>query len=335
MKKIALLLAGLSSIMVTGCKEKGVVESPTFSSYSKVASFEFFNAKKNAALNENVVLRIANFGEDSNTSFSYSSKLVAETKSKKTRNGDGTDLTLNETTLNVNEDNEGSFDSVNYAFAFVEKYKNVLNEKYVGSQENNEDAFTQHINRQYQKEKVDEEEKISIFNMYLKTHTVSDVAGENITRVAASYANDKVIPTFGDFPDEATWGKYSDTRKQDFKFYVDDKTLTMVTSSLTETEQKDTIDGEEKTTLKTKTETKRTNQLIVTSKEIRYRTYEVSKSSVERIDYFTNRIISETVTTNYVASFEGSLKIDSKISLKLEDPSGYKDGNDSIDIYIA
>ena len=334
MKKIAILLTTLSLIMVTGCKEKGPVESPSFSSYSKLCSFDFFTTHKKNAIKENPILRAALADGTTSPSFSYSSKLVTESKTKKTRNGDGTDLTLSETTINVNEDNEGSFDSTNQAFAFVEKYKNVVNEKYTGEQENQEDAFTQHINRQYQKTTVGEEEKISIFNMYLKTFTVSDIAGEHLAKVSSIYAYEKVVPTFSDFPDEAAWAKYSDTRKEDFKFYVDDRALTMVNTTTVETEQKEIIDGEEKITLKTKTETKRTNQLIVNSKEIKYRTYEVTKSSVERIDYFTNKIINETITTNYVASFEGSLKIDSKISLKLEDSSSYKEGNDTIDIVV-
>ena len=335
MKKLVLLVAGLSLIMVTGCNEKGPVESPSFASYGKLTSYESFNEKKLALLEENSVLRTALATDTETPSFSYSSKLVAESKAKKTRNGDGTDLTLNETTINVNEDNEGSYDAVNEAFAFVEKYKNVINEKYTGNQENAEDAYTKHINRQYQKAKVNEEEKISIFNMYLKTYTVSDVDAVHLARVSSAYAINNVMPTYSDFPDETTWGKYSDTRKADFKFYIDDKTLTMVNNTTVETEQKDMIDGEEKITMKTKTEIKRTNQLIINSKEIKYRTYEVTKSSVERIDYYSNRIIYETVTTNYIASFEGSLKIDSKISLKLEDPSSYKQGNDTIENYIA
>ena len=89
----------------------------------------------------------------------------------------------------------------------------------------------------------------------------------------------------------------------------------MVVNSVVETEQKDTIGGQEKITMKTKTETKRTNQFIVTNKEIKYRFYEVTKSNIERIDYFTNKIVSETVTTNYISSFDGGLKLDGKISL--------------------
>ena len=335
MKKIALLFAGLSLIMVTGCKEKELVESPSFASYSKQASYEFFTAKKKAALTENTVLKTATTKEDEASSFTYSSKLVTESKTKKTRNGDGSDLTLSETTINVNEDNEGSYDASNGAFAFVEKYKNVVNEKYTGDQENSEDAFTQHINRQYQKTKVEEEERIAILNMYLKTFTVTEVDAVNLGYVASLYAFDKVIPTYSDFPDEVTWSKYSDARKGDFKFYVDDKTLTMVNTTTVETEQKEMVDGEEKVTLKTKTETKRTNQLIATTKEIKYKTFEQTKSSVERTDYFTNRIITETITTTYLASFEGSLKLDGKISVKLEDPSSYKEGNDTIEIYVA
>ena len=335
MKKVVLLIAGLSLIMVTGCKEKGLVESPSFSSYSKQTSYESFTTKKKAALTENPILKTATTKEDEASSFTYSSKLVTESKTKKTRNGDGSDLTLSETTINVNEDNEGSYDSTTGAFAFVEKYKNVINEKYAGDQENSEDAFTQHINRQYQKATVEEGEKIAIFNMYLKTFTVSEVDASNLGYVSSLYAFDKVMPTYSDFPDELTWSKYSDTRKADFKFYVDDKTLTMVNTTIVETEQKEMVDGEEKITLKTKTETKRTNQLISTNKEIKYKTFEQTKSSVERTDYFVNRIITETITTTYLASFEGSLKLDSKVSVKLEDPASYKEGNDFIEIYVA
>lgn len=335
MKKVALLLSVLSLALVTGCKEKGPVESPSFASYSKVFSFEFFNSKIKASLNENSIIRTALTEEESATSFSYSSKLTTESKTKKTRKGDGADLTLSETTINVNEDNEGSYDSENMAFAFAEKYKNVINEKYTGEQESNEQAYTQHINRQFQKAKKEEQEKIAVFNMYLKTCTVTDIDATNLATVSCRYALEHLVPTIGDFPDEAMWAKYSDTRKEDFKFYVDDKTLTMVVNSVVETEQKDTIDGQEKITMKTKTETKRTNQFIVTNKEIKYRFYEVTKSSIERIDYFTNKIVSETVTTNYISSFDGGLKLDNKISLKLEDPGSYKEGNDSIDFYTA
>lgn len=335
MKKVALLLSVLSLALVTGCKEKGPVESPSFASFSKVVSFEFFDSKIKAALNENPIIRTALTEEESATSFSYSGKLVTESKSKKTRNGDGADLTLSETTINVNEDNEGSYDSNSGAFAFVEKYKNVINEKYTGEQESNEQAFTQHINRQFQKAKKEEKDNIAVFNMYLKTCTITDIDATNLATISCKYALEHLIPTIGDFPDEDIWAKYSDTRKADFKFYVDDKTLTMVVNSVVETEQKNTIDGEEKITMKTKTETKRTNQFIVTNKEIKYRFYEATKSSVERIDYFTNKIVNETVTTNYVSSFDGGLKLDNKVSLKLEDPSSYKEGNDNIDFYTA
>lgn len=331
MKKLAILCAALSLIMVTSCKEKGPVESPSFSSYGKTATYAAFTEKKNELLTTYSVLKTVTTDENSAPSFSYSSKLVAETKSKKTRSGDGSNLTLTETTINLNEDNEGSYDSNNEAFAFVEKYKNVINEKYTGGQENAEDAYTQHINRQYQKTSVDGEEKIGIFNIYLRTFTVSDVEGSKIAKVSSQYAYNRVLPTIGDFPSEEVWEKYSDTRKADFKFYVDDKVLTMVYTTKIETEQKEVIGGEEKVTLKTKTETKRTNQVVSSNKDVKYRTYEVTKSSVERIDYFTNRIISETVSTEYIASFEGTLTIDSKVSVKLEDSSSYKEGNDIIE----
>ncbi len=329
MKKIYLLIAAIPLILLSSCKEKGPVESPSFSSFGKEISFEAFFEKRSAAPTTNPVVNAATSSESA-PSFSYSSKFSSELNTVRSRSGDGGSLTLNDTMIDKNRDTSGSFDSSIRAFAYVEKNKNVTNEKITGGQNSGEEAYTEHINRQYQVGTLNEQEKIYIFNMYLKTYSITDLDGNLFSRISSSHASNDVLSPLSEIPDETTWSRFSDEKKQEYKFYADGKTLTMAINSSVEIEQKEVIDGEEKTVLKSKTDQKKTYQFIFDEKEVKCRYYEESKSSVEKISYYTNRIISETIKTNLVSSFEGNIKVDSKVSLKLEDASSYRPGHDLI-----
>ena len=334
MKKALLLLASISLVLLTGCQEKGPVESPSFASFGKETTFAAFDVRRNSLPSVNPIVNGYVTPGVEVPSFSYSSQSKYEITTLRRRSGDGGALTLSEITTDVNRDNAGSYDSTNEVFAFVEKNKYVSNEKYTGAQNSAEDAYTEHLNRQYQKGTIEEEDKIFIFNIYLKTYTPTDYNSELIPQVSATHACERALSPLAEIPDVATWGKFSDNKKKEYKFYADGKTVTMTVESVVETEQKDTIDGEEKVTLKSKTETKRTCQFIIDEKEMKCRFYEEAASSVERIDYFVNRIVSETITTKSVSAFEGNLKIDNKISLKQEDQNAYRPGDDRVDIAV-
>ena len=121
MKKIILLTAFISLSLLSGCKEKGPIESPTFSSFGKEITFEAFTVRRNSIGEVNPIANGATQLDASVPSFSYSSKSNYELETARTRKGDGGTLMLNDTTLNISQDYSGSFDSQNEAFAYVEK----------------------------------------------------------------------------------------------------------------------------------------------------------------------------------------------------------------------
>ena len=334
MKKMKIITLISLFAVLTACSEKSTVEKPSFSGYKNEVTFnEFYEALdklsvKNAVFGAKLDSFVPSFESKGLT------KINMETSYS--RSGEAKTMSFYSSLKSSTIESQSSFDTAKKIYDYSSKKNYVLNEKYYNNEEITEIADTTKKSFHLENKDFEGEKHVAILNK--NSHLLSDssVEDENIDFVASIIATSSLYVDYDNIPSLVDWIGYTEIEKKNFKFYVDDNTLTVAMNKEISAEVKKLVVNDEKIISKTKKTETRTLQLVIDTNEVKYKDYIVSNEKYEHMDYSEEYISTDTRETKIIKSTDSYIKLSDKVSLNEENESSYREGREVIsDLYFT